>query len=256
MEHMDTLNREVNITLHDGITIEKIPHLFKIYGCQCLLLVPGRPPLCLRCNRVGHVRRQCKTPRCYKCGRYGHISDTCVTTYASKLLGPRTHEADDNSELLMDVTELVDASGHTPPNATFEKRTTQEPSNATPDTSASMDDPGGFSEPSPRPDEDDASSTSSVSTVVRVDTKGKEIHEETVAEPAVIVPTTEGSGPSEVPEVAEVLRPTNSAPADEVPLKRSKKDRQPAGTRHKPYTKQRANLKGIEDSHSDNLSTP
>ena len=44
MEHMDTLNREVNVTLHDGMTTDKIPHLLQVYGTQSLVIVPGRPP--------------------------------------------------------------------------------------------------------------------------------------------------------------------------------------------------------------------
>lgn len=39
-----------------------IPHLVR-FGCgtTCLLTVPGRPPpLCLRCSRVGQMRRDCQ----------------------------------------------------------------------------------------------------------------------------------------------------------------------------------------------------
>ncbi|KAM7308889.1 uncharacterized protein ISCGN_012520 [Ixodes scapularis] len=249
MEHMDTLNREVNITLHDDITIEKVPHLLKIFGCQCLLLVPGRPPLCLRCNRVGHVRRQCKTPRCFKCGRYGHTTDTCVTTYASKLLGPRTQEAEEQSELLMDVTEVLDASGHTPPASTIEKFVEQEHQRAAPAINECKDDPGGLPEPPP-PDEDDTSSSSSESTIVgEVVTECDKDHDEVDAEPTFIARASETSRPSDEPEGTSTPLPTKSSSADELPSKRSKKDRQPAGIRHKPYSKLLGNLQGTENNH-------
>lgn len=62
MEQMETMNREVVLTLGDGITLARIPHPLKVYGCQYLVLVPGRPTLCLRGNRVGNVRRHCYTP--------------------------------------------------------------------------------------------------------------------------------------------------------------------------------------------------
>ncbi|XP_049270085.1 uncharacterized protein LOC125757874 [Rhipicephalus sanguineus] len=86
MEQWMTTNRDVALELKDGITVSSIPHIMSIYGHQCLVLIPGRPPLCLRCKRVGHVRRQCKTPRCLQCHRFGHLSDACVSTYASFVL--------------------------------------------------------------------------------------------------------------------------------------------------------------------------
>lgn len=112
MEHMETLNREVQLTLHEGMTSDTIPYLLTVFGCQSLVLVPGRAPLCLRCNRVGHVRRQCRTPRCSECRRYGHSTGECVTTYASKLRGPSA--ADTTLEHVMDVTDVLDASGDLP----------------------------------------------------------------------------------------------------------------------------------------------
>ncbi|KAM7314187.1 hypothetical protein ISCGN_003972 [Ixodes scapularis] len=110
MENMETMNREVCMTLHDTATSESIPHLLKVAGSQTLVVMSGRPPLCLRCKRVVHIRRQCRTPKCARCNRYGHQSDECYSSYASILRGPGA-EADSNSELLMDISEVVDASG-------------------------------------------------------------------------------------------------------------------------------------------------
>ncbi len=63
-------------TIHDRINIKngmrvvslevdetqrlRMPHLIK-FGCgtSMLLTIPGRPPLCLKCSQVGHLRRDC-----------------------------------------------------------------------------------------------------------------------------------------------------------------------------------------------------
>ncbi|XP_037520613.1 uncharacterized protein LOC119397254 [Rhipicephalus sanguineus] len=111
MEQWMTTNQDVALELKDGITVSSIPHIMSIYGHQCLVLIPGRPPLCLRCKRVGHVRRQCKTPRCLQCHRFGHLSDACVSTYASKLRSGQSSTEEPHLDHLMDATEVVDASG-------------------------------------------------------------------------------------------------------------------------------------------------
>lgn len=111
MEQWMTTNRDVSLVLKDTATVSSIPHLMTIYGHQCLVLIPGRPPLCLRCKRVGHVRRQCKTPRCLQCHRFGHSSDACVSTYASKLRSGQSSTEEPHLDHLMDATEVIDASG-------------------------------------------------------------------------------------------------------------------------------------------------
>lgn len=88
MNHIETVNREIQLTLHDDAFSSNIPHLLTVFGCQSLVLVPGRPPICLLCNCVGHVRQQCRTPRCPGCRRYGHCAENSVTMYATKLQAP------------------------------------------------------------------------------------------------------------------------------------------------------------------------
>ncbi|KAM7297250.1 uncharacterized protein ISCGN_022403 [Ixodes scapularis] len=257
MEHMDTLNREVNITMHEGMTIERIPHLLPVFGIQTLVIVPGRPPLCLRCNRVGHIRRQCRTPRCFKCGIYGHIADTCVTTYASKLRGKVSRETEEQSELLMDVSEIVDASGQAPSAATFEKCTERELPVAVPSTNQAKDDPGGLPEPPPPPGEDDTSSTTSESTITAEDAASRDqALVEVDSEPDVSGSSVEPLQPTQMPEAVFEADPDNIPSADVTAPTRAIKERKQAGTRHKPYSKPSANLKVIEDSQSGNLSTP
>ncbi|XP_077486303.1 uncharacterized protein LOC144097455 [Amblyomma americanum] len=112
MEHMETANRELSLTLKDGVSASTIPHTLNVYGVQALVLIPGRPPLCLRCSRVGHARRQCRTPRCTQCRRFGHTAENCVLSYADRLRqGQWSREDDVASEHIMDVSEVVDATG-------------------------------------------------------------------------------------------------------------------------------------------------
>lgn len=53
------------------VTIEQLPHQLELLGCSILILVPGRPPLCLRYRHTGHVRKNCQVSRCGICQRYG-----------------------------------------------------------------------------------------------------------------------------------------------------------------------------------------
>ncbi|XP_037515357.1 uncharacterized protein LOC119391778 [Rhipicephalus sanguineus] len=113
MEQMRTLNRDVVLSLADGVRVGDIPHLLTVCGVQSLVLIPGRPPLCLRCNKVGHIRRNCRTPRCDDCRRFGHSAEECVMTYANKLR-QRMQQPDENlQEHIMDATEVLDATGDT-----------------------------------------------------------------------------------------------------------------------------------------------
>ncbi|XP_037504791.1 uncharacterized protein LOC119379559 [Rhipicephalus sanguineus] len=114
MEQMRTLNRDVVLALGDGIRVSDIPHLLSVCGLQSLVLIPGRPPLCLRCNKVGHIRRHCRTPRCDDCRRFGHTAEECVATYANKLRHRMRPPEDAFPEHIMDATEVLDATGDLP----------------------------------------------------------------------------------------------------------------------------------------------
>lgn len=61
LEHIDTLNWEDVLTIHDGILVSRVPQILNVPGNQSPLLIPGLLPLCLRCDRAGHVRWQCRT---------------------------------------------------------------------------------------------------------------------------------------------------------------------------------------------------
>ncbi|KAM7280958.1 uncharacterized protein ISCGN_005687 [Ixodes scapularis] len=110
MEQIETLNKEVTLTLREGMNATNILHQLRVFGCRSLVLVPGRPPLCLRCNRIGHIRCDCRVPRCGECRRKGHDASECVTTYADKLRQSRSLTDDVVHDHLMDISEVVDAT--------------------------------------------------------------------------------------------------------------------------------------------------
>lgn len=110
MEHLETMNREVSMTLHDAVSSSDLPHMIKVYGVQSLVIVPGRPPLCLRCKKVGHIRKQCRAPKCTKCNKFGHEDNECYATYAT-VLRRGDEDAESNLDQFMDVSEVVGANG-------------------------------------------------------------------------------------------------------------------------------------------------
>lgn len=50
--------RRVTFRMKEGDQ-EHIPYLTNIYGHKCLFVIPGRPPVCFRCEEVGHLRGEC-----------------------------------------------------------------------------------------------------------------------------------------------------------------------------------------------------
>ncbi|XP_064481155.1 uncharacterized protein LOC135394364 [Ornithodoros turicata] len=106
-EGLETTTRHMNLTLKGGVTTDSLPHMLQVSGCHVLIDVPGRPPLCLRCKGVGHIRKQCHTPWCKTCRRFGHEADECVTTYASRLRKCEGQKED----LVIDIDEANGCGG-------------------------------------------------------------------------------------------------------------------------------------------------
>lgn len=75
--------RVVRLDMKQGVTIDSLSHQLKVCGGNVLIVAPGRAPLCLRCKRTGHIRKDCRTPRCQQCRRFGHVTEDCVRTYAA-----------------------------------------------------------------------------------------------------------------------------------------------------------------------------
>ncbi|KAH9373114.1 hypothetical protein HPB48_001084 [Haemaphysalis longicornis] len=76
--------------------------------------MPRRPPLYLRLNRVGHIRRQCRMPRCEDCHQFLHSADQCVVTYADKLWQAERPPDEVLKEHLLDATQVLDATCELP----------------------------------------------------------------------------------------------------------------------------------------------
>ncbi|KAM7288461.1 uncharacterized protein ISCGN_028692 [Ixodes scapularis] len=101
-----SMTRTAVIRLKPGLSLDKLPHQIRIAGGMVLVVVPGRAPLCLRCERTGHIRRECRVPKCGSCYRFGHDAEHCVKTYAAAT-GPGGGEA--NSEHHMDEADAEEA---------------------------------------------------------------------------------------------------------------------------------------------------
>ncbi|KAM7290249.1 uncharacterized protein ISCGN_026896 [Ixodes scapularis] len=111
-QNVQTTTRLVRMNLKEGVTKENLPHQLRLFGSNVLVLVPGRAPLCLRCKRTGHIRRECRVPRCDKCHRFGHEQEDCIRTYATVM---RPAPEEDNSEFFIDefeASKIEDGSGH------------------------------------------------------------------------------------------------------------------------------------------------
>lgn len=99
--------RTVLLKLKSGLKVEDLPHQIRVDGELALVVVPGRPMQCLRCQGTGHVRRECKVPRCSRCRRFGHVETDCVRTYAS---ATATAKSEGVAEHVMDAAETEDAA--------------------------------------------------------------------------------------------------------------------------------------------------
>lgn len=102
-----SMTRTAVIRLKPGLTLEDLPHQLRVAGGLALVVAPGRAPLCLRCQRTGHIRRDCLVPKCGACHRFGHDTDHCVKTYATATGSGRNGA---NAELLMDEVEAEDVT--------------------------------------------------------------------------------------------------------------------------------------------------
>ena len=68
----------------------QVPHIIQVVDpdtaavWNCLVTIPGHPPMCLRCKVVGHVRKNCNTPYCRHHRQYGHATEGCRAVKAIK----------------------------------------------------------------------------------------------------------------------------------------------------------------------------
>ncbi|KAH8024659.1 hypothetical protein HPB51_000312 [Rhipicephalus microplus] len=118
-EGVESTTRVIRMQLRDGFSVDQLPHQVRIGSSTALVVVPGRPPLCLQCQSTGHMRRDCKVPRCSECHSFGHEQDDCNRSYA-RAAGRRPETQ--LSELLIDEEE----SGQASLPATSQKQTTSD----------------------------------------------------------------------------------------------------------------------------------
>lgn len=107
VQEKNSTARTVLMKLKTGLKLEDLPHQVRVAGELALVVVPGRPMQCLRCQGSGHVRRDCKVPRCSICRRFGHEDAQCTRSYAA---ATGRGVSDYTEELLMDVTEAEEAA--------------------------------------------------------------------------------------------------------------------------------------------------
>ncbi|XP_077541950.1 uncharacterized protein LOC144154144 [Haemaphysalis longicornis] len=106
-ESAESTTRLVRLTLRENLSPDELPHLFKLFGGSVLVVVPGRAPVCLRCRRRGHIRRDCRVPKCTQCRSFGHEARDCVRTYANVTGRPEEQEVHPD---VMDVEEAERAA--------------------------------------------------------------------------------------------------------------------------------------------------
>ncbi|XP_037568314.2 uncharacterized protein LOC119449206 [Dermacentor silvarum] len=97
-----TMTRTVVVRLKADVTLDDLPHQLPVGGELALVVVPGRAPRCLRCQQIGHIRKDCRVPRCNVCKRFGHTVENCSRTYAAAAM---TTVSTKKSELTMDEAE-------------------------------------------------------------------------------------------------------------------------------------------------------
>lgn len=95
------------MTPNSGVTLESLLHKLQLLSGMSLAVVPGRPPVCLRCRRAGRVRKNCDVPKCESCHNFGPKKEASVRTYATGTAGQASFPAND---LLMDEAETEAAS--------------------------------------------------------------------------------------------------------------------------------------------------
>lgn len=97
----------VVMTLRQDLSEDSLPHQLRLFGGMVLVVVPGRAPICLRCRRKGHVRRDCKTPWCTECRGFGHDDKDCAKTYAG---AAAKNNGNDVNDMVMDEAEAEEAA--------------------------------------------------------------------------------------------------------------------------------------------------
>lgn len=117
-EVSDSTTRLVRLCLKEGTDVDDLPHLLPFHTGVLLVVVAGRSPLCLRCKKTGHVRKECRTARCTHCRSFGHASDRCSRSHEQFAAGDAAFK-DDKTEFLMDAEEVESTLTSFPENSSL-----------------------------------------------------------------------------------------------------------------------------------------
>ncbi|XP_060082152.1 uncharacterized protein LOC132561440 [Ylistrum balloti] len=112
---LETGTRVLTLVIREGDQ-DLIPYRSRMFGKVALIIVPGRPPICLRCQQVGHVRSQCP----------GRPEQTTRMSYAAKV---------SQSTAAVPEMTLPSAAADSPP-APEEVVSTEPPQRPTQDTAS------------------------------------------------------------------------------------------------------------------------
>ena len=93
-EHVKSTVSNIIIEMSEGVEVPSTDELFYDgENLKFLLTIPGRGPVCFRCNKVCHTRQNCYESFCRHCQKYGdHTSEDCSeeNSYAGKARGSAT----------------------------------------------------------------------------------------------------------------------------------------------------------------------
>ena len=64
----------------------EIPYVTAVDGRSCMVILPGRPPLCIKCRQVGHIRAECRTGNSFRPSRPSRGYSSAVTGHRTSFL--------------------------------------------------------------------------------------------------------------------------------------------------------------------------
>ncbi|KAH9379151.1 hypothetical protein HPB48_002661 [Haemaphysalis longicornis] len=85
--------RVVHIIPREPKSLDAVPFLLLINGSPILVDVPGRPPMCLQCRQIGHIRSLCMSPWYRACHSFGHSQADCSKSYAARTRKPEAAQS-------------------------------------------------------------------------------------------------------------------------------------------------------------------
>lgn len=74
---VQSMVRQVQLQAKRDVTVMDIPHMLTVRGVRVLVQCRGRPPTCLRCKQIGHIRKLCNMPFCTVSNKFGHGKGSC-----------------------------------------------------------------------------------------------------------------------------------------------------------------------------------